>query len=90
MEKKDLEKKYNTKFLALDFESITSAIPNIWKRKGKDINKDSITITPYVTIKVNNKNKKLIEVETKEIYWHMIENIGERATSEKDGRKRQN
>ena len=83
IKKTDLEDKYNVKFTGLEYESIISAIPNIWKKTIKEINKDSIHISPYVAIRANNTYKKLCETDTKEIYWIMIEKIGERATSEK-------
>jgi hypothetical protein len=70
MPKHEVELKYNLNFKHLQYESLTSAIPNKWKRIIKE-NKglavfDLTDSTCY--IKIGKHYKSLKQISTKEIY----------------------
>jgi hypothetical protein len=84
MPKHEVELKYNLNCKYLQYESLTSAIPSKWKRIIKE-NKglavfDLNDTTCY--IKIGKCYKSLKEISTKEIYWHLVETISKRPTSE--------
>ena len=65
------------------YNGLITAIPSKWK---KMLQEDANVLNYYVfvdhTININNVNRKLIEINTKDLYWHFINDIAERPTSE--------
>jgi hypothetical protein len=83
IKKQDLQQKYkiNIKFLA--YESLVHAIPKKWKDiiKNKGQNNELCVFRECILL-INEQKMKLEEVETKAVYWEIIEKYTQRPTSE--------
>jgi hypothetical protein len=81
--KPEIERKFNTTFKFLEYESLVHAIPRKWKDviRNDQGNKNMI-ISRENKININNSKKSLIEITTKEVYWELLTEVAERPTSE--------
>jgi hypothetical protein len=81
--KAQIENKYQIQSRFLEYESLIHAIPKKWKETIINDNR-SVHFKCFIdfTFKINNINKKLVDIKTKEIYWELINKIKERPTSE--------
>jgi hypothetical protein len=82
--RKYLENKYNLHINFLEYESLKAAIPSKWKDVLTNDNRTIYyTVFKECKIKINGVNKKIEELETKEIYWEYIHSKkAQRPTSE--------
>jgi hypothetical protein len=81
--RKSLEEKTNIRLIGLQYESLLHAIPKEWK---KQIVEDNISqnIVPLLKCNINfdKESKEIGSTSTREVYWHLIEKICQRPTSE--------
>jgi hypothetical protein len=84
LSKEVLENKFDIDCLFLQFESLIHAIPKKWKIQMADDNISS-NLQPYLKcyIHYSNEKKDIGSTDTREVYWHFIESISQRPTSEK-------
>jgi hypothetical protein len=84
MGKQVLDAKYNFQTKYLEYESLLSAIPKLWKyklnNKGSIIN--DVHISEECTINTDKGIKKLCELDTRQIYMGLLSKQTERPTSE--------
>jgi hypothetical protein len=81
--KANLEKKYHVQIDPMIYNSMISSIPQEWKRLMKaDVNVNNYFVFADYTILIQGTVKKLIETDTKEVYWHLVKKVTNRATSE--------
>ena len=78
-----LNDKYEVRIPVLLHNGIINTIPQKWK----DIIKEDKNINNYVVFKdffvmINNQRKKLEEITTKDLYWHLVQSKCKRPTSE--------
>jgi hypothetical protein len=82
--KEYLDRKFGIHMPYMLYNSLVSSIPKDWKTK---IKQDHNILNYYVfedhKISLNNVEKKVIEITTKELYWSLISTISQRPTSEK-------
>jgi hypothetical protein len=81
--KEYIEHKHNIIIPTMVYNSIISAIPAKWK---KLIRENNTALNTHVfkehRIQINETSKKIVEINTKDLYWHLIQNKGKRPTSE--------
>jgi hypothetical protein len=81
--KENIERKYHVLIDHMLYNSIISAIPQEWKRLMKaDTNVNNYFVFTDYHITIQGIEKKLIETDTKEAYWHLMKKVTSRATSE--------
>jgi hypothetical protein len=81
--KRYLENKYNFRSRQMEYEALMHSIPKRWKDKiKKDNTSNNIYCFLECAIKLNKVNKQICEINTKEIYWNLIDKIAQRPTSE--------
>jgi hypothetical protein len=78
-----LNGKFEVRIPVLLHNGIINTIPQKWK----DIIKEDKNINNYVVFKdffvmINNQRKKLEEITTKDLYWHLVQSKCKRPTSE--------
>jgi exonuclease III len=84
MKQTELENKYNFRTDFLQYGGLIKAIPAKWKKiieENKTLNLNYYVFKECV-IHLNNRRLKIEEVDTKEVYWHLISTINERPTSQ--------
>ena len=80
---KYLNDKYAVKIPILSHNSVLSAIPKEWKKIIKeDGNVNNYVIFNDYFVMIEDVRKKLQELTTKEVYWHLLKKICKRPTSE--------
>jgi hypothetical protein len=78
-----LNDKYEVKIPILLFNGILTAIPKEWKKMIKeDVNVNNYVIFNDYFVMIQDVRKKLKELTTKEVYWHLLNKICKRPTSE--------
>jgi hypothetical protein len=84
MSKQELENKYNFTIKHLEYQSLMSAIPINWKqnvKKNGNLNKNYYVFREC-KIRIGKMSKNIVEVTTRDLYWHLIQKISLRPTSE--------
>jgi hypothetical protein len=83
MTKEALGNKYSLTFKPMQFESLVHAIPREWKNivQGNN-NIQNIIHFMKCTVKYKESNKQICELNTKDFYVILLDNISERPTSE--------
>ena len=84
MSKSDLENKYGITCRLLEYERLLRATPKEWKvklKKNKTLNKNYY-VFHECNIRLQGVIHKLEVVSTKQIYWHFVDIISLRPTSE--------
>jgi hypothetical protein len=78
-----LERKYNITCPYLQYESLVHAIPKEWKKQiaSDNINSDRNPIFKC-NIYYTKDTKEIGSTDTREVYWHFIDKITQRPTSE--------
>jgi hypothetical protein len=83
LSKETLERKYNITCPCLQFESLAHTIPKDWK---KQIASDNLNSDRNPIFKCNiyyaKEKKEIGSTDTREVYWHFIDKITQRPTSE--------
>ena len=81
--RRNIEKKYDIIIDPLLYNGISCAIPKDWKRILKDdINANNYHVFADYNVTIDGKEKKMCELTSKDVYWHLIKKIEQRATSE--------
>jgi hypothetical protein len=84
-----INKKYNVNIPTMLYNGLMSAIPQNWKNIIKiDPNVKQYVIFKDYYVKIKDKRKKVEEISTKELYWHLIEKCAQRPTSETKWQKK--
>jgi hypothetical protein len=82
--KAEIATKFDITMLPMQYESLQHAIPKKWKHKLNENAK--LNLNYYVfkdcTLTIDNMTRKLIELSTKQIYWHLVSTLCHRPTSE--------
>jgi hypothetical protein len=78
-----LVKKFDVNVPVMSYNSIISAIPQDWKRIiNHDTNILNYRSLERYSVTINETRKKVIEYNTKDLYWHYINVSAKRPTSE--------
>jgi hypothetical protein len=78
-----LQRKYNTPVCMMYLNSLISAIPKQWKKLiEEDNNSKNYFRLLKCQVMINSKFRRIEELKCKDLYWHAIENIKCRPTSE--------
>jgi hypothetical protein len=81
--RENIEIKYNVAINPMRYNSVIWAIPRDWKNLIKnDMNATNYHVFADYNVIIQEKEKKLIEITSKEAYWHLLNKIEHRATSE--------
>jgi hypothetical protein len=84
LKKTALQNKYNIICKQLDYEKLKHAIPIAWKkvlREFKTLNANYY-IFKECKVGIQENNYNIEEVTTRQLYWHLINKISKRPTSE--------
>jgi hypothetical protein len=82
--KKDLEQKYTITCKQLEYETLIDAIPKSWKnilKNNKTLNLNYHIYNEYIAY-ILEKILKLDEISTRQLYWHLANQLSLRPTSE--------
>jgi hypothetical protein len=78
-----LANKFNVNIPIMTYNSVISAIPIRWKKIiSEDPNILNYRSLENYSATINDTRKKIIEYNTKDLYWHYINNSAKRPTSE--------
>jgi hypothetical protein len=87
--KEMLEQEFGLNCQYLQYQSIKAAIPRQWKVLIKQ-NKGLVCFDDTTTdcaIKIGKTYRNIKEISTRDVYWHLLENLSQRPTSEKKWNK---
>ena len=82
--KQELDAKLNKHIEPLRYDSLISAIPNEWKRmlsEDKNLNSNYLVFRD-TNIIIDNRKRRITDINTRELYWHILKSSRERPTSE--------
>jgi hypothetical protein len=82
--KEELEKKYGFKCKQLEYESLIHAVPKEWKvklKENKTLNMNYCVFEACI-VKLGGKTANLEEISTRQLYWHFVNLVSSRPTSE--------
>jgi hypothetical protein len=86
--KLNIETKYKVVLNQMLYNSVVCSIPREWKLLIKnDTNATNYHIFADYNVTIQDTEKKLIEITSKQVYWHLVKKIEQRATSEEKWEK---
>jgi hypothetical protein len=84
MTKQDLELKLDRQIAPLRYESLISAIPKEWKKllnDNRNLNMNYLVFRD-TNIIIDNRTRQITDINTRELYWHILKACTKRPTSE--------
>ena len=74
-----LNNKFSTDINVMKYNSIKDAIPQRWRKIVK--NSHGIQVRDEIKIQINNIDRNIESITSKEFYWHYINSVFERGTA---------